>query len=158
MSLWDHLLMKWVNMRLHISIMTWLIAVHYVIIITHKVTCTYTVYYTTKAIPYNPWYDVLLSNKIPYCRLPFLRATNFTKRAKALFSGNYFRGLRAATYMIMINSCIYVIFRWNNFRVKQKVHEIHENCGPRKKVPYDTIIGKFFWLKLSQIWTTKIVY
>ena len=43
----------------------------------------------------------------------FSRATNFTKRAKALFCGNYFRGLtfsaRAATYMIMINSCIYVI-------------------------------------------------
>ena len=41
----------------------------------------------------------------------FSRATNFAKRAKALFSGNYFQELRAATYMIMINSCIYVIFR-----------------------------------------------
>ena len=38
--------------------------------------------------------------------------------------------------MIMINSCIYVIFWWNSFRVKQKIHEIHENCGPRKKTPY----------------------
>ena len=41
----------------------------------------------------------------------FLTATNFVKRAKTLFCGNYFQGLMAATYMIMINSCIYVIFR-----------------------------------------------
>ena len=62
------------------------------------------------------------------------------KEQKYFFHGDYFRGLtfsaRATTYMIMINSYIYVIFRWNNFRLKQKNCKICENCGPRKKAPY----------------------
>ena len=57
----------------------------------------------------------------------FSRAKNFAQRS--LFCGNYFQGLRAPTHMIMINSCIYVIFWLNNFCVKQKILEIRKNCG-----------------------------
>ena len=76
-----------------------------------------------------------------YRRAPFYRGLQISwKEQKHFCRGNYFRGLtfsaQAATYMIMINSCICVIFRWNNFHVKQKICEILENCGPRKKVPY----------------------
>ena len=75
-----------------------------------------------------------LKNQIPVGRL-FLRATNFAKRAKALFSGNYFRALRTTTYMIKFNSCIYVIFRLNNFRVKQKVVKSMKIVVLKKQVP-----------------------
>ena len=53
--------------------------------------------------------------------------------------------------MIMINSCIYVIFRWNSFRVKQKILEIHENCGPRKKAPYGIMDFPYLPCHIKQI-------
>ena len=37
------------------------------------------------------WNHVILY--ITYCKAPFSMATNFAKRAKTLFRGNYFRGL-----------------------------------------------------------------
>ena len=74
-----------------------------------------------------------------YRRAPFLRATNFAKRAKAFLRENYFRGLmfsaQAGTYMIMINSCICYI------SVKQFSCKTESSRNPRKlwsskKAPY----------------------
>ena len=69
-----------------------------------------------------------------YRRAPFLRATNIVKRAKAIFRGNYFGGLifqdGPPLIWLWLILAYYVIFWWNNFRVKQK---IRENCGPWKK-------------------------